>query len=130
VKIMHTADAEKLIEALDFKKGGGLIPVIAQNHRGGEVLMLAFADEQAVRKTIEEGFAHYHSRSRGELWKKGASSGHLQKIVEVRMDCDGDSLLYIVEQTGAACHTGYFSCFFRRCEEGGLTVVGKKVDKG
>ena len=99
---------------LDFKKQSGLLPVIAQDENTGAVLMLAYANLEAVKKTQESGFAHYWSRSRKALWKKGENSGHLQKIVEVLVDCDGDSLLYKVKQSGAACHTGATSCFFRK----------------
>ena len=99
---------------LDFKKQSGLLPVIAQDENTGAVLMLAYANLEAVKKTQESGFAHYWSRSRKALWKKGENSGHLQKIVEVLVDCDGDTLLYKVKQSGAACHTGAASCFFRK----------------
>ena len=99
---------------LDFKKQSGLLPVIAQDEHTGAVLMLAYANLEAVKKTQESGFAHYWSRSRKALWKKGENSGHLQKIVEVLVDCDGDTVLYKVKQSGAACHTGATSCFFRK----------------
>jgi phosphoribosyl-ATP pyrophosphohydrolase/phosphoribosyl-AMP cyclohydrolase len=99
---------------LAFDKQGGLLPVIAQDESSGNVLMLAYANMQAVKKTQESGFAHYWSRSRNALWKKGESSGHLQKIVEVLVDCDKDTLLYKVLQSGVACHTGAPSCFFRK----------------
>ncbi|MET1124279.1 MAG: phosphoribosyl-AMP cyclohydrolase [Archaeoglobaceae archaeon] len=94
----------------------GLIPVIAQDARTKEVLMLAYANREAVEKTLQTGYAHYWSRSRRKLWMKGETSGNVQKVVEVRVDCDGDALLYIVEQEGNACHTGNRSCFFRRLE--------------
>ena len=90
----------------------GLVPVVAQDASTGEVLMLAHANEEAVTKTLETGEAHYHSRSRGELWRKGTTSGNTQRVVEVRLDCDGDALLYRVEPRGPACHTGEHSCFF------------------
>jgi phosphoribosyl-ATP pyrophosphohydrolase/phosphoribosyl-AMP cyclohydrolase len=90
----------------------GLVPVIAQDANTGEVLMLAYANREAVEKTIETGEAHYYSRSRGELWRKGKTSGNTQRVVEVRLDCDGDALLYRVEPAGPACHTGERSCFF------------------
>jgi phosphoribosyl-AMP cyclohydrolase len=99
---------------LAFEKQGGLLPVIAQDAVSGAVLMLAYANREAVKKTQESGFAHYWSRSRNALWKKGESSGHLQKIVEVLVDCDEDTLLYKVQQSGAACHTGAPNCFFRK----------------
>ena len=102
------------IADLAFEKQGGLLPVIAQDESSGAVLMLAYANMEAVKKTQESGFAHYWSRSRNALWKKGESSGHLQKIVEVLVDCDEDTLLYKVLQSGAACHTGEPTCFFRK----------------
>ncbi len=98
---------------LDFEKCGGLIPVIVQDSYTNEVLMQAYTNQEAVEKTLKEGYAYYYSRSRNTLWKKGETSGHIQKIVKVMVDCDEDSLLYIVEQTGPACHTGKKSCFYR-----------------
>ena len=95
-----------------------LIPVVAQEVDTKEVLMLAYADQTAFERTLETGFAHYFSRSRNALWKKGETSGHTQKIVQVLSDCDGDSLLYIVEQTGAACHTQNPTCFFPNAIDG------------
>ncbi|MEM2120064.1 MAG: phosphoribosyl-AMP cyclohydrolase [Archaeoglobaceae archaeon] len=92
----------------------GLIPVVVQDAKTGEVLMLAYANEEALRRTLETGYAHYWSRSRNKLWMKGETSGNTQKIVEIRVDCDCDTLLYLVEQKGNACHTGHKSCFFRR----------------
>lgn len=92
----------------------GLIPAIAQHARTGQVLMMAYMNRAALRMTLDTGFAHYYSRSRGQLWKKGEESGHLQRVREVRLDCDGDVLLLQVEQQVAACHLGYRSCFFRR----------------
>ena len=104
------------ISNLDFEKFSGLLPVIAQEQATGKVLMLAYANLEAVRKTQETGYAHYWSRSRKTLWKKGESSGHVQKIMEVLVDCDEDTLLYKVSQTGPACHTGEKSCFFRKLQ--------------
>ena len=104
------------VSNLDFEKFSGLLPVIAQEHESGRVLMLAYVNLEAVRKTQETGFAHYWSRSRNILWKKGESSGHVQQITEVLVDCDEDTLLYKVSQTGPACHTGAQSCFFRELE--------------
>jgi phosphoribosyl-AMP cyclohydrolase len=115
--------AERVIAALDFEKLGGLVTVVTQAVADGKVLMLAFASPEAVRRTLTQGWAHYYSRSREEIWKKGESSGHLQRVREVRIDCDGDALLYIVEQEGAACHTGYVSCFYRRIEEDEIRPV-------
>jgi phosphoribosyl-AMP cyclohydrolase / phosphoribosyl-ATP pyrophosphohydrolase len=91
---------------------GGLVPVVTQDADTGEVLMLAYASCEAVERTVETGEAHYYSRSRGELWRKGETSGNTQKVIEVRLDCDGDALLYRVEPAGPACHTGEKSCFF------------------
>lgn len=98
----------------------GLVPVVAQESRSGDVLMVAFADRDALARTAETGFAHYYSRSRRTLWRKGDSSGHLQRIREIRLDCDGDTVLYRVDQTGPACHTGARTCF--------STVVGGPGD--
>lgn len=99
----------------------GLIPVITQDYKTGEIRMFAWANEEAIRRTIETGYAHYYSRSRGSIWKKGESSGELQRIVEIRVDCDEDVLLYIVlQEKNKACHTGERNCFFRDLE-------GKKV---
>ncbi len=98
-----------------------LIPVIAQEANTGEVLMLAYANEEAYRLTLSTGYAHYFSRSRKRLWKKGEESGHLQKIEAVQIDCDGDTLLYRVIQSGPACHTGRKSCFFTDAHSGETT---------
>lgn len=98
---------------IDFEKGNGLVPVITQDYTTKEVLMQAYANKQAVKLTLKEKYAYYYSRSRKSLWKKGETSGNLQKIVKVMVDCDNDCLLYLVEQTGVACHTGAKSCFFR-----------------
>jgi phosphoribosyl-AMP cyclohydrolase len=102
----------------------GLVPAVAQDADSGEVLMLAYVSPEALERTRETGRAHYYSRSRDELWEKGATSGHVQHVEEVRVDCDGDALLYLVEQDGGACHTGYRSCFYRTV--GGETV-GERV---
>ena len=92
----------------------GLIPVVVQDAETKEVLMLAYANKEAIDKTLETGFAHYWSRSRKKLWMKGETSGNVQEVVEVRVDCDCDTILYVVRQKGVACHTGNYSCFFRR----------------
>ncbi|MFB6268287.1 MAG: phosphoribosyl-AMP cyclohydrolase [Halodesulfurarchaeum sp.] len=102
----------------------GLVPVVAQDMETREVLMLAYATREALERTRETGRAHYYSRSRDALWEKGESSGHTQAVREVRVDCDGDALLYEVEQTGGACHTGHRSCFFRTLDG---TDVGEVV---
>ncbi|MFC5368251.1 phosphoribosyl-AMP cyclohydrolase [Salinirubrum litoreum] len=109
--------------ALDFGDDG-LVPAVAQDADSGEVLMLAYASREAVERTRETGLAHYYSRSRDELWQKGGSSGHTQAVSEIRVDCDGDALLYLVEQTGGACHTGYRSCFYRTIDG---EAVGEQV---
>jgi phosphoribosyl-AMP cyclohydrolase len=96
----------------------GLIPVITQDATNGDVLMLAWMNEEALSLTLAEGRAVYWSRSRGQLWRKGETSGHVQKLVAARLDCDGDTLLLKVEQQGAACHTGRRSCFFYQPSEG------------
>lgn len=112
----ETTRAADLLAAVDFRKGKGLVPVVVQERRTGGVLMLAYANRQALDKTLRTGLAHYYSRSRRKLWLKGESSGHVQRIEEVRLDCDGDTLLYVVDQKGPACHEGFRSCFFRRAD--------------
>ncbi len=103
---------ENLIEKLDWKKMDGLIPVVVQDSKTKEVLMLAYANKEALQYTLKTRKATYWSRSRKELWVKGETSGHTQKIVSVSADCDYDTLLYVVEQKGPACHTGSHNCFF------------------
>lgn len=103
---------------LDFKKAGGLIPAVAQDAVTGEVLMLAYLNEEAWRETLATGRAVYFSRSRGKLWRKGEESGNVQIIREIRVDCDADTVLFKVKQKGgAACHTGHRSCFYRRVKD-------------
>lgn len=96
----------------------GLIPAIAQDHRSGEVLMLAWMNADSVRKTLEDHRVTYWSRSRQAFWTKGESSGHVQRLVEMRLDCDRDCLLLLVEQTGPACHTNRRSCFYTAVRDG------------
>ncbi len=91
----------------------GLVPVIAQDHASGAVLMLAWMNSETLARTLASGEVTYWSRSRGEVWRKGATSGHTQRLVEARLDCDGDAVLIKVQQTGPACHTGAATCFFR-----------------
>ncbi len=96
----------------------GLVPVVAQDWRTGEIRMLAYANKEAIEKTVKTGYAHYFSRSRNKIWKKGETSGELQRVKEIRIDCDGDALIYMVEQEkNKACHTGERNCFFRRLNE-------------
>ena len=97
---------------LDFDKQGGLIPVIVTDHETGQVLMLAYMNKESFQLTLETKTMHYWSRSRNELWHKGATSGHYQHVKSIKPDCDADTLLISVEQVGAACHTGAYSCFF------------------
>ncbi len=103
----------------DFAKAGGLVPAIAQDSKSGEVLMLAYMNEEAWEKTLETGEAHYWSRSRQTLWHKGGTSGNVQIVLSIRLDCDSDTILLLVEQVGgAACHEGRRSCFFRELADG------------
>ncbi len=102
------------MKKLDFKKGNGLIPVIVQDVNSKEILMLAYANEEALEKTLSTGYAYYWSRSRKKLWMKGKTSGHTQKINLVATDCDYDTLLYVVQQKGPACHTGEYTCFHNK----------------
>ena len=112
----------------DFEKGGGLMPVVVQDHETGEILMLAYMNRGAWLKTLETGKATYWSRSRQSLWLKGETSGHVQLVREVLLDCDADTLLLKVKQLGgAACHTGYRSCFYRKWVEGGFVTVGERI---
>jgi phosphoribosyl-AMP cyclohydrolase len=113
---------------IDFEKGGGLVPAIAQDDATGQVLMLAWMNREAYEETLRTGKACYYSRSRGRLWRKGEESGHVQEVREVLLDCDADTILLRVHQIGgAACHEGYASCFFRRVDGDQLRVVGQRV---
>ncbi len=115
--------------ALDFDKLGGLVPVVAQDHLSGEILMLAFMNEAAWQATLATGRATYFSRSRRALWVKGESSGNVQLVREIRIDCDADAVILKIEQVGgAACHTGHRSCFHNVVEaSGAVRVVGEPV---
>jgi len=116
-----------LLERVSFDKEG-LLPVIVQDINGGEVLMMAWMDKEALRRTIISGKAYFWSRSRKKLWLKGESSGHYQLVREMWIDCDEDTLLIKVKQIKAACHKGYKSCFFRRInKEGKIELIGEKV---
>jgi phosphoribosyl-AMP cyclohydrolase len=113
---------------LNFKKMGGLIPAIAQDEKTGEVLMLAFMNRAAWEATLKTRRATYYSRTRDTLWIKGLTSGHIQHVKEIRVDCDRDTVLLKVAQAGgAACHTGYTSCFYQREDNGALVIVGQPV---
>jgi phosphoribosyl-ATP pyrophosphohydrolase/phosphoribosyl-AMP cyclohydrolase len=102
-----------MIDKIDFAKGEGLVPAIVQDYKSGQVLMLAYMNAESLQRTIESGRTYFYSRSRQKLWMKGEESGHIQEVKEILYDCDADSLLVRVEQTGVACHTGHYSCFYR-----------------
>ena len=119
---------EKNMLTLQFNKGNGLLPAIVQDHETKEVLMLAYINDLAWKKTLETGKAHYWSRSRNKLWLKGETSGHQQIIKKILVDCDEDTIIYQVEQLGrAACHTGHRSCFFRQVSDGNLETIDEPV---
>lgn len=106
-------DILKRIEMVDFEKGNGLVPTIVQDYKTKEVLMLAYMNRESLKKTLEGDTTWFYSRSRNELWNKGATSGHFQYVKEIKIDCDNDTILVLVEQVGAACHTGNKTCFYR-----------------
>jgi len=113
---------------LDFEKGEGLIPVVAQDYETGDVLMLAYMNRDAWLQTVETGRATYWSRSRKSLWVKGETSGNVQTVKEIFVDCDLDTLVLKVDQQGgAACHMGYRSCFYRRVSGGEMEIIGERV---
>jgi phosphoribosyl-AMP cyclohydrolase len=113
---------------LDFTKAGGLVTAIAQDDASGEILMVAFMNEEAFDHTVRTGEVHYWSRSRSKLWYKGEESGNTQQVKSMYIDCDGDVVLLKIEQKGgAACHTGRRSCFFRKLEEGEYQVVSEPI---
>ncbi len=116
------------MKGIDFAKGGGLVPAIVQDEETGDILMLAYMNEEAYRRTLETRRAWFFSRSRNAYWMKGESSGHVQEVKEVRVDCDEDAILLKVRQAGgAACHTGHRSCFYRRVEGDEWIVEGQPV---
>lgn len=117
---------EKLFEEIRFD-AKGLIPAIIQDVCNEDVLMLGYMNRESIMQTLVTGKTHFWSRSRERLWMKGEQSGHIQAVEEVRIDCDGDTLLFRVRQTKAACHKGYRSCFFRKWSSKGLDVTGEKV---
>jgi len=128
MKQFSQEEIDKFVSLLDFSKiEGNLVPVIAQDFETNEVLMMAFANEEAVRNSLETGIACYYSRSRKTLWKKGEESGHIQEIQSVFVDCYTDTILLKVKQKVAACHTGHYSCFHREYEDGELKTIGKKI---
>lgn len=112
----------------DFQKAGGLITAVTVDAEGGEVLMVAYMNEEAFRLTLETGKVHYFSRSRNKLWKKGESSGNMQELVEMRVDCDLDAVVVRARQRGPACHEGYRSCFYRSVKsDGSLETFGERL---
>jgi phosphoribosyl-ATP pyrophosphohydrolase/phosphoribosyl-AMP cyclohydrolase len=111
-----------IIETIDFDKQGGMVPVVTQDANTNEVLMLAYMNKEAVELTLSTSFAHYFSRSKQRMWKKGESSGHTQKVIDILLDCDNDTILLKVEQEGVACHTGRKSCFFVDMKTGDNTL--------
>jgi len=114
------------IDELEFDDRG-LIPAVVCDHETNEVLMVAYMNEEAVRQTVETGRATFYSRSRQKMWVKGETSGHTQDVKWIRLDCDGDTLMLGVEQTGGACHLGYRSCFFRELRDGQWHMIAEKV---
>jgi len=113
---------------LDFNKTDGLVPAIVQDNETGEILMLAYMNQDAFNATLSTGKATYYSRSRQTLWVKGETSGNVQLVKEIRIDCDDDTVLIKVEQLGgAACHTGHRSCFYKKVENGTIRIVGEPV---
>lgn len=115
-----------MLETIAFDDAG-LVPAVAQQHDSGEVLMLAWMNREAVAESLTSGRVCYWSRSRQRLWRKGETSGQTQALVEMRLDCDGDTLLLLVEQQGVACHTGRRSCFFNAVREGKIEVIAEVV---
>jgi phosphoribosyl-AMP cyclohydrolase len=111
----------------DFSRNGGLLPAIAQDARTGQVLMLAWMNAESYAETVRTGRAVYYSRSRQRLWRKGEESGHWQTVREILIDCDADTILLKVEQTGVACHEGYATCFFRAVKPDGLAIVETRL---
>jgi phosphoribosyl-AMP cyclohydrolase len=119
---------DKILDTVDFEKGGGLVTAIAQDHATGEILMLAYMNRDSLAETLATGRAVYWTRSRQKLWRKGEESGNVQVIKSIYVDCDADAILMKVEQIGdAACHTGKRSCFFREIRDGEFVDVGEQV---
>jgi phosphoribosyl-AMP cyclohydrolase len=124
-KLMNSSDSNNQPA---FQRGvDGLLVAIAQDASTKSVLMVAWMNAEAFQETVETGFATYYSRSRKRLWRKGEESGHRQQVIDVFLDCDQDTILLSVNQTGAACHEGYASCFFRKYEEGTLKVIAERL---
>lgn len=127
IQVYGVMDTNALLGQVKYGDGG-LVMAIAQDYQTNEILMVAYMNEQTLRQTLETGTMTYWSRSRKKVWVKGESSGHTQEVKEVRIDCDGDALLFKVEQKGeAACHTGHRSCFYRKLEDGTLVETDEPV---
>ena len=118
--------SDEILAAVTFDEKG-LVPAIAQQYDSGEILMMAWMNEAAIQETLESGRVCYWSRSRKSLWRKGETSGQVQALKELRIDCDGDTLLLRVDQTGVACHTGRRSCFFRAVRDGELITIAEQL---
>ena len=123
---MTETATDAVLDAIAFNQDG-LVPAIAQQHDSGEVLMMAWMNREAVLETLASGRVCYFSRSRGRLWRKGETSGQIQHLRELRVDCDGDTLLLLVEQEGVACHTGRRNCFFRALRGGELVEIAARL---
>jgi phosphoribosyl-AMP cyclohydrolase len=123
---MKPYEGELTLDIEGLKWADGLIPAVVQD-AAGVVLMVAYMNREAVAETLETGYATYWSRSRQTMWRKGESSGHRQRVLEVRLDCDLDCILLKVEQAGGACHTGYYSCFYRTVQDGKLVITEQPV---
>lgn len=122
---LSSTETEELLQAVKFD-ANGLVSAVVLDAASSELLMFAFMNRESLRRTLESGRMHYWSRSRGELWLKGETSGHFQTVKEVRIDCDGDALAFKVDQAGGACHTGYYSCFYRKLGDSGWTEEGSR----
>lgn len=123
---LESVDIDEFVKNLKYDEHG-LVPAVIQDHLNNEVLMVAYMNSDAVRKTIEGPFVNFYSRSRQKMWIKGESSGHTQTVKEIFFDCDKDCLLIKVEQKVAACHVGYRSCFFRKLENSSIKTIGEKI---
>jgi phosphoribosyl-ATP pyrophosphohydrolase/phosphoribosyl-AMP cyclohydrolase len=123
----NTKEIDEIIKEVNFDKGNGIIPAIAQDFKSKKILMLAYMNETALRETLSSGYMTYFSRSRGILWKKGEQSGHRQIVKDVFVDCDNDALVFLVEPLGPSCHKGFFSCFYRQIDTSGLKQIEEKV---
>ena len=126
MSLPQNRSVSEVISSLAFNDAG-LVPAVAQQHDTGEVLMLAWMNADSIRESLESGRVCYWSRSRQSLWRKGETSGHVQRLVELRFDCDRDALLLLVDQTGPACHTNRRSCFYRAVRDDGVAVIGEPM---